>query len=705
MSNNLKILGYNDIAKYNEKIIDTLSSYTETYVEANRNVTYKIVKDNYFLINNDWNISFIGNIEQFKAQYATFQYAWKNIKLSFCSDYNLGLEIKYILYNKLFNNEWSLKTVVSLHLASLKKVFEFMREKYPLSDSLLQLNIETGSFQWVDWLESKDIKTTIEKHYDIYDKKYKEKTTIANFLSSIYKWLENETDTRDEWEKDIWDVVNLKKYGIYYIESNCARYINFTKIKNLNIRESIKRYFKQRFLSKNKFTLEGALTYLKYLPNFINYVLELEPSWNDLKQLERKHIEKYIEWLNVYTEQNFTRKESNPESYQRLALTMIKKFLLEIQMREYEIAPYKDIRKLLFLDDMPTLKNKHYDNIKYIPDIVLEQLFKYIECLSKDIQVIIWIMYKTGLRISDTLNLKQDCLIRINNKYWIETDVKKTYVIEHRIPIDDELASLIAILIDTSKKNSNMDNNPKNLIFVRCTGKRKGKTYLRASISRALNKMALNHNIIDESGNKFHFNNHAFRHTYAIKLLNGGTDIFTVQELLAHASPEMTLHYAKLLDDTKRKAFDNAVKQGVFSFDIEGNLQDETNREIPENILDMLWTNHKLNAIDTPYGTCLQRSKGKCTFAKQPPCLTCDGGKPCKDLSVGIFEGDIKKYEIHITSTKALLEQVKIYNRKDMVLENEEILNCYNRIYSTISSGNIIYGRLDRLRKQGDVSE
>ena len=217
--------------------------------------------------------------------------------------------------------------------------------------------------------------------------------------------------------------------------------------------------------------------------------------------------------------------------------------------------------------------------------------------------------------------------------------------------------------------------------------------------------MALKHNIIDESGNKFHFNNHAFRHTYAIKLLNGGTDIFTVQELLAHASPEMTLHYAKLLDDTKRKAFDNAVKQGVFSFDIEGNLQDETNREIPENILDMLWTNHKLNAIDTPYGTCLQRSKGKCTFAKQPPCLTCDGGKPCKDLSVGIFEGDIKKYEIHITSTKALLEQAKIYNRKDMVIENEEILNSYNRIYSTISSGNIIYGRLDRLRKQGDVSE
>lgn len=59
---------------------------------------------------------------------------------------------------------------------------------------------------------------------------------------------------------------------------------------------------------------------------------------------------------------------------------------------------------------------------------------------------------------------------------------------------------------------------------------------------------------------------HQFRHTYAIKLLNNGTDIFTVQELLAHSSPEMTMVYAKLLDETKRKAYEKAVTDGVFSF-------------------------------------------------------------------------------------------------------------------------------------------
>ncbi len=45
---------------------------------------------------------------------------------------------------------------------------------------------------------------------------------------------------------------------------------------------------------------------------------------------------------------------------------------------------------------------------------------------------------------------------------------------------------------------------------------------------------------------------HQFRHTYEVKKLNSGVDILTVQELLAHAPPEMTMRYAKLLDETKR---------------------------------------------------------------------------------------------------------------------------------------------------------
>ena len=101
----------------------------------------------------------------------------------------------------------------------------------------------------------------------------------------------------------------------------------------------------------------------------------------------------------------------------------------------------------------------------------------------------------------------------------------------------------------------------------------------------------------------------------------------------------------------------------------------------------------------------MQRKNGKCTFAKQPPCLTCNGGKPCKDLCIGAFEGDINKYEILITSTTSTIETAKMYDRSEMIKENEELLKLYKDIHSTILGGSLIYGRLDKLKKEGEKHE
>ena len=83
--------------------------------------------------------------------------------------------------------------------------------------------------------------------------------------------------------------------------------------------------------------------------------------------------------------------------------------------------------------------------------------------------------------------------------------------------------------------------------------------YSQSWVRDQLKMLAYKKNIVDENGKIFYFTPHQFRHTYAVKLLNGGADILTVQELLAHASPEMTLRYAKLLDDTKRNVFSNLI--------------------------------------------------------------------------------------------------------------------------------------------------
>lgn len=701
MTNNItSIFRHDTVNASNDKITETLSKYTEKIINEDKSVTYTEISTTYFLENNKWNIEFFAGIEQLKEQVENYKYSNKNISFPFNNE-NINKEIKFIVYNKLFSDEWGLQSVLTGQVQLIRRLAEFINEKYPNINSFKELNIEKANIQWIDWLNSKNINTiTIKK---CLDKEYENRNAIANFLASIINNFYSLTDEREEWEKDRWDVRNLEQYGVTYDKSRTHYFIDFNKINNLKIREEVKKYIKQRLISNNKFSWGIAKSeYLQYIPPFINYICELEPNWDDLKYLERQHILKYIEWLNIYVKNNLTQKNANPKRYIARSLSIIQKFLSDIQIREYDIAPIKNVRVLIFPEDKPNIPKKSIDQIDCVSDFVLEQLFNNINNLHKEVIPVVYTMFKTGLRISDVLGLKQDCLVKLNNKFWVETDIKKTYVEGHRIPIDDELANMLAVLINYAKQNSNEDNNPENYIFVRYNGLRKGKPYSQHWIKENLNLLAINYNITDELGNRYHFKNHSFRHTYAIKMLNGGADILTVQELLAHASPEMTMRYAKLLDDTKRKVFDKAVKQGIFSFDESDKLKEENDGEIPSDIIDMLYTNHKLNALDTPYGTCMQRKNGKCSFAKQPPCLTCNNGSPCKDLCVGAFEGDTIKYEILINSTKNMIENAKIYNRTEMVKENKELLKLYEDIYSKISQGSMIYSRLDKLKKKVD---
>ncbi|WP_322972552.1 tyrosine-type recombinase/integrase [Pseudalkalibacillus salsuginis] len=442
---------------------------------------------------------------------------------------------------------------------------------------------------------------------------------------------------------------------------------------------------------------------MKYIPGFINFVISLEPKGNTLYNLTREHIEKYIAWLYRYSRENLKQKNANPKKYIKTAIIITRKFLEDIQNFDYSIAPEKNVRILFFRSDIPKQDKKPYDQIDYIPDYVLEQLFENINYLPSELQTIIWIAFKTGLRISDTLGLTQNCLVKLNEKYQIVTDIEKTYIKGHSIPVDDELADMVAVLINKVKKKGNQDNNPEKYIFVSYRGKRKGKPYTSAWIQKKLNILARERNIKDENGNLFHFKNHQFRHTYAVKMLNGGADILTVQELLAHASPEMTLRYARLLDNTKREAFENAVKQGIFSFDLNGKVYEISEKEeIPQNVIEMLWRDQKLTAIDNPYGSCRARLNGNCPYAEEPPCLTCNGGSPCKDLAVGLSEMDVAKYEIHIQSTSKMIKAANHYGRKEIAEKNQKNLERLEDIYNTIKQGNIIFGRLDRAkRKQG----
>lgn len=678
------------------RYVTALSFIPEKRIQPDKTISTAMIPTTFFLNNDKWHISFFVGIEQLEEAARVYQKVRDVHNIYFnLNNPSMNTELKFIVHQKLFSEEWSIRPLYENYTRHFKKYALFINEKYPFLDSLLDIDIDIANDQWLKWLQEQAIPTE-QKHMNYATgKSFLKQTQVAGFLKCAYKYLGQMTDDRNEWDKDVWDARRLKRYGVDYEKSRSASYVHFERINNEHFKRQYKKYVKEKLIAGSNYTWGTAVNLLPCISRFLNFISDREPEWKTLRFLERSYIEEYIEVLNQRAAENPTKRISNPKKYVRRELTMIERFLTELQIREYEMAPQKNVKSLIFPYDKPAVVKKPYDHVDHVPDFVLEQVFAKIDCFDKSATPIIWIMYKTGLRICDVLSLKQNCLLKIGGEYWIESDIRKTYVQGHRLPIDNELASLLSVLIAHSIERSNEENNPDKYIFVRYKGQRKGKPYSQNWIRHRMNAFAWKYDIRDEQERLYHFTNHSFRHTYAIKMLNSGVDIVTIQELLAHASPEMTLRYARILDNTKRKAFDKAMTQGVFSFrnDL---LQSETDYD-PQQIMDMLWINHKLNAVETPYGVCLQRINGNCQYAKRPPCLTCDAGFPCKDLCIGANDGDVQKYELLIQSTQSLIMNAQSCNRDDIAHDNEDLLRLYQDIYSRISSGNIIYSRLDRL--------
>ncbi|MDC3412883.1 tyrosine-type recombinase/integrase [Aquibacillus sp. 3ASR75-11] len=230
---------------------------------------------------------------------------------------------------------------------------------------------------------------------------------------------------------------------------------------------------------------------------------------------------------------------------------------------------------MFFKEDFPKNQKQKEDQIKYIPESVINQLefllnqnpddvIPLMNDIEKDYVPIVILLMATGWRISDILNLRfQNCLIATNNGYYLQGDIPKTDVKQHRVPIDEEVVRAIQTIIEQTKEKSTRENNPEGYLFVRTSGKRKGKPFAGQSVQRALNCWAERYKTLDQHGNIYHFGNHAFRHTKGVELINLGMNLTHIMKWFAHASPEMTLMYAKIADDTLRKEWEKAQKKGI----------------------------------------------------------------------------------------------------------------------------------------------
>lgn len=680
-----------------EKIKNTLSGYEERTVKDNGEIISNWIETDYFLVNDKWDISWLENINNFDHCKSFDRH--KNlpyIDFSYADNKGFKLEIKYITYMMIFTEQWSLYTAYSKR-ADFKRIIKFINKYYSNENSFLKLNITKAKRKWIHWFQTH---TNLKL---MYNKESKETGEVKSYLSAHAKFFDNICnkklmnwlDDRAEWKKDQWDIRNLEKdYNIAHNNTNSHFKVNFSKIINENFKEILKKYLKQRLINRAT-AWSTARSFVGRLVLFFNFLHGKYPSWETFKDLSREDILGYYDRLNKYIKNYEGRREIKPDSYMYHVISKIETFLSDLQRYEYEGRPIKAIERLIYPEDKPKVKKKSLEErVKEIPDTVLEQLFNHFDDLHEEVQPVVLLLLKTGLRVSDALSLKQDCLIKEDGEYYIQSDIKKTKNENHVIPIDNELADMVAVLIHQSKQKSNNYNNPNNYIFCRYKGNRRGLPYPQHWIYQELNILAREKNITDEKGEIFHFSNHMFRHTYAMKMLNEGEgDLFTVSQLMAHSSPKMTMTYARKKDNKKREVYEKAYKNGAFYFNKDKELVED--EEIDGELLDAMWVNAKLKAVDTPYGACVQTKSGNCDLATEPPCLTRNGGEPCSNLLV--TSRDVPKYEMQIQSKKEWIKKGEEHNRDDWIEKNKKVLNLCKKIYNKIKDGNIICGRKEHL--------
>ena len=184
---------------------------------------------------------------------------------------------------------------------------------------------------------------------------------------------------------------------------------------------------------------------------------------------------------------------------------------------------------------------QHIENPKKrrkLPTIISEnEVMKLLE--SPDVKTnkglrdkcILELLYSSGLRISELLNIKINEIAKEKNFLKIKGKGNK----ERLVPIGSSAMNLLIVYLDTYRLNIKISNNI-DILFVNENGSIISRQACWEMIQKYASISLINKKISP----------HNLRHAFATHLLNNGADLRTVQMLLGHASLSTTQIYTHI---------------------------------------------------------------------------------------------------------------------------------------------------------------
>lgn len=239
-----------------------------------------------------------------------------------------------------------------------------------------------------------------------------------------------------------------------------------------------------------------------------------------LKGYSQKTINNYLHYIK-----KFLASKKTPKDY---LLTLIEKNKSDETVRSAGFAVkfyLKTIKKSSsdienLLNDFPNVKRE-----KKLPVILSKEEIEQLLKVSTNInhRLIIQVGYSAGLRVSEIINLK-----------WNDIDFNRDII---HIKLAKGKKDRIVMLSQKVKEAlQTLDQNKSKYVFMT---NRKGKY-----TSRTLQKII--ENLAKKAGIKKKITPHTLRHSFATHLLEQGTDIRYIKDLLGHSNISTTLIYTKV---------------------------------------------------------------------------------------------------------------------------------------------------------------
>lgn len=373
-------------------------------------------------------------------------------------------------------------------------------------------------------------------------------------------------------------------------------------------------------------------TQVRYLKQFFSFFAQRYPAARSLKALREPDIDAFILSLQVYLRTSGGKREG--EFIWRHIYT-VEAFLAYLERVESPIKARESTPRIIWPHHYPPHPWQRSPEVKYIPESVLKQFDMHAQHLPATYIPVVLLLRASGWRISDVLSLQlETCLEQDGDKFWLIGDIQKTHTLGHKIPITQEVAAVILAQRTWVKQHYMPSENPHNWLFPaskKCRHYRTQQRFLLGNplksdaVREALNRFATRCHIQNEQGEIFHFKLHAFRHTKAVELINNGMSLVLVQQWMAHASPEMTLIYAKILDETMRKAGEKTVRLGIVQFN-DGKPEYVPGKQLfpmaGGNVFDPGRVREHRQNVKMALGSCLKTAKIMCKLVELP-CFHC----------------------------------------------------------------------------------